>query len=143
LAALHARFVKVAAAESEPELAALDARLKPYVREPVRVDSKFRAIFVADGALVAAAHGVDIPPVFYEPDVMKIFGKAGVREWFGGYDDADFKRLAAGRMTSDLLLKLDSKVANAKDHLRLALNSCHDTTIGAWLCVQARRSWHN
>lgn len=130
---MHGRFVTATARRHNPSLAALDERLNPHLREPLRIDGKLRAVWTADSIWAARVHGVEgVPAVFQEPEVAKTVERAIVHEWFDGYDDAEFKRLAAGRMCYDLLAKLKAKVTKG-DSLKLGLNACHDTTIGAWL----------
>ena len=53
---------------------------------------------------------------------------------FDGYLSPEFRRLAMGRLFSDLHSHLSSKISNpSTDPLKLAINSCHDTSIGGIL----------
>lgn len=50
-----------------------------------------------------------------------------------GYSDRQFTRLSMGRLLGDLSARLQERISNPSDRLRLALYGCHDTTLGGIL----------
>jgi acid phosphatase len=53
---------------------------------------------------------------------------------FDGYKNPEFKRLAMGRLFSDLHHHLSSKIEKPQEErLKLSINSCHDTSVGGIL----------
>ena len=55
---------------------------------------------------------------------------------FDGHANPEFKKLAMGRLLGDLSALLERKVADPKEKtekLRLAIYSCHDTSLGGIL----------
>ena len=86
------------------------------------------------------AHGLAIPTVFEDEDVMNRVERAVVDEWFIGYRAEDdklrqqYRRLAMGRLLNDLSKQLNEKAAHpSKAPLKLAVYSAHDTSLAGLL----------
>ncbi|KAF8327226.1 phosphoglycerate mutase-like protein [Cantharellus anzutake] len=128
---LMASFEKAAADRWAPELEKLDNKISKYINgKPVRIDGRPRASGLLDTVRCAKAHGVTIPPEFEEPEVIDTIEKAVVAEWFDGYKDEEVRRLAQGRLLSELVVRLRNKAFNGDhDPLKLTLHGCHDTSL--------------
>ncbi|GAA5908180.1 hypothetical protein JCM6882_005965 [Rhodosporidiobolus microsporus] len=142
---LDAASIKQAALNHNPELAKLDAVLEPIVGHPVRIDSSPRANGILDTLLVCRAHGIALPPSI-EARAEEVLGgleRAVVREWFDAYSPtsnpsthAEFRRLAMGRLLSSLRQSMQAKIEDPREEKvkeRLAVYSCHDTSLGGIL----------
>ncbi|GAA5820797.1 hypothetical protein JCM11251_003164 [Rhodosporidiobolus azoricus] len=139
--------IKQTAQRYNPELAKLDSILEPIVGHPVRIDSSPRANGILDTFLVCRAHGIALPPAI-EKNVESVLGgleKGVVGEWFDAYSPShnpttflEFRRLAMGRLLSSLRQTMQAKIEDpreAKVNERLAVYSCHDTSVGGILNV--------
>ncbi|GAA5893741.1 uncharacterized protein JCM6883_003623 [Sporobolomyces salmoneus] len=125
-----------AAKTNNPDLAQFDKDLKDVfgLEKGLRIDSSPRASGVLDTLMVCRAHGIRVPEVFEERRVLEGLERAVVHEWFDGYNNPEFKRLAMGRLLSDLHGYLSLKIAQPeKEKLKLSINSCHDTSLGGIL----------
>ncbi|GAA5996896.1 hypothetical protein JCM5350_002743 [Sporobolomyces pararoseus] len=129
---LDLKSIKLACLEQNPSLAELDPLLESLFNgQGIRIDSSNpRASGVLDTLMVCRAHGIKVPKVLEDPKVLRVLENAVVHEWFDGYKDPEFKRLAMGRLFSDLHSHLSSKINNPEsDKLKLSINSCHDTSV--------------
>lgn len=103
---------------------------------PLRIDSSPRANGYLDTLYVSRAHGIKTPKEFEDPKVLLALEQAVVHEWFDAYANIEFKKLAMGRLLGDLRATLARKVADpleTNEKLRLAVMSCHDTSLGGIL----------
>lgn len=111
--------------------------------------------------MVCKAHGIVVPKEFEDTTVLETLESAVVHEWFvssssshfppfffqankllihrfDAYANPEFRKLAMGRLLGDLEASLERKMADPlekKDKLRLAVYSCHDTSLGGILFV--------
>ncbi|GAA5925727.1 uncharacterized protein JCM15063_005100 [Sporobolomyces koalae] len=126
--------IKRSAELYNPELARLDDQLEPVLGKPLRVDSSPRANGILDTLMVCRAHGIRVPDVFDDRQVLETLEKGVVHEWFDGYLNPEFRKLAMGRLFSDLHAHLSAKIDSpATANLKVAINSCHDTSVGGIL----------
>ena len=59
---------------------------------------------------------------------------AVVTEWFGGYKNMEYRRLAMGPLLDDLQRKMQKKVDDGdKEQLKLLVYSTHDTALAGLL----------
>ncbi|KAK4700058.1 acid phosphatase, partial [Phenoliferia sp. Uapishka_3] len=141
---LCARMRKIDRASAEqaaktynPTLAVLDPLLSKYINGgPVRIDGHPRANGLLDTIMVCKAHGIKVPSEFEDPAVLQTLETAVVHEWFDGFANPEFRKLAMGRLLGDLTNHLERKAADPKEKtekLRLAVYSCHDTSLGGIL----------
>ncbi|GAA5947990.1 hypothetical protein JCM3765_007059 [Sporobolomyces pararoseus] len=124
--------IKRVTLEQNSSLAQLDELFKPLFGEgnKIRIDSNPRASGILDTLMVCRAHGIKVPKVLQDPKVLTVLENAVVHEWFDGYKNLEFKRLAMGRLFSDLHNQLSLKVNHPeKEKLKLSINSCHDTSV--------------
>ncbi|CAA7268373.1 unnamed protein product [Cyclocybe aegerita] len=151
---LQISFAKAAAAEAyNKTLEHLDKKVSKYIDgNPIRVDGKPRASGVMDTIRAAIAHGVKVPPEFEDKGVVGVIEQAVVSEWFAGRcgltfrhhqctdplsldkDTEEVRRLAMGRLLSDMITKMQHKIKHGDaDLLKVLVHSTHDTAI-AGLC---------
>ncbi|KEI39681.1 uncharacterized protein L969DRAFT_87674 [Mixia osmundae IAM 14324] len=122
---------QLAKVEHEEALAGLDDKIARFFPNPIRVDSHPRANGILDTINAARSHGMHVPEPFLDPVVLRTLERAVLAEFFNGYRSPEFKRLAMGRLTGDMLESFKRKAAQpTSEKLRLALHSCHDTTLG-------------
>ncbi|GAA6062772.1 hypothetical protein JCM10212_006885 [Sporobolomyces blumeae] len=134
LRVLDAESIQRSATEHNPSLATLDDAVVPVLGHALRIDSSPRANGILDTLMVCRAHGIDVPDVLARKDVLEVLEKGVVREWFDAYQVPEFRRLAMGRILSDLSSCLAHKIARPEeDPLKLAVYSCHDTSVGGIL----------
>ncbi|GEM10048.1 acid phosphatase [Rhodotorula toruloides] len=103
---------------------------------PLRIDSSPRASGVLDTVLVCRAHGVELPAELEDPKTLRILEGAICHEWFDGYKNPEFRKLAMGRLLSSLRQTLEAKANDPLEKVertRLAVYSCHDTSIAGIL----------
>ncbi|KZV84235.1 phosphoglycerate mutase-like protein [Exidia glandulosa HHB12029] len=125
-------FAQAAAEAWNPHLERLDPKLSKYIDgNSVRIDGKPRASGILDTA--AVAHGVRVPSDFQDPSVVGLLEKAVCAEWFSGYKNEEFRRLAMGRLLDDLQRKMQLKAEGVTKQPRLLVHSTHDTAL-AGLC---------
>ncbi|KKA27161.1 hypothetical protein TD95_000384 [Thielaviopsis punctulata] len=109
----------------------------------IGVNSKPSALGIMDSINATRANGTTaatrLPKEFYHPDVISALETAGLEEWFTMYaDSAEARRLAAGPMLGDIAADL-AHVAETPSRTtataaaKIALNGCHDTTLGTML----------
>jgi acid phosphatase len=82
---LDAESIKRAAKEQNPQLERLDEKLKPLFNNGVgiRIDSTSpRASGVLDTLMVCRAHGIKVPSVLDDVDVLRTLENGVVHEWF-------------------------------------------------------------
>ncbi|KAI5480425.1 acid phosphatase [Pseudohyphozyma bogoriensis] len=133
---LDEESAKRAALTWNPSLAPLDSLIGKYINGPVRIDGHPRANGILDTVMVCLAHKIRVPKEFDDEKLLETLENAVVHEWFDGYQSPEFAKLAMGRLLGDLKAALERKVADpfeVKDKLRLAVNSCHDTSLGGIL----------
>ncbi|KDN36734.1 hypothetical protein RSAG8_10663, partial [Rhizoctonia solani AG-8 WAC10335] len=133
LAELALAFNRAAAKDNNPKLEQFDSQLSKYIGgNPIRIDGKPRLSGILDTVRAADAHGIGIPPEFKEPDVVSALESAVCDEWFRGYKDREFRRLAMGRLLAEISGGM-SALVNRTEAPRIRVLSCHDTTL-AGLC---------
>ncbi|BGP02495.1 hypothetical protein RTG_02538 [Rhodotorula toruloides ATCC 204091] len=136
LRALDSASIAAATKEQAPVLAALDSVLEPVVGAPLRIDSSPRASGVLDTVLVCRAHGIKLPKELEDPKTLRLLEGAICHEWFDGYKNIEFRKLAMGRLLSSLRQTLEAKANDPLEKVektRLAVYSCHDTSIAGIL----------
>ncbi|CCA68200.1 related to acid phosphatase ACP2 precursor [Serendipita indica DSM 11827] len=128
---LAVSFAQAAAEKLNPTLKPLDKRLSKYLDgEPVRVDGKPRASGILDTIRAAKAHNIRVPREFNDQSTMDLIEFAVVTEWFGGYKNPEYRRLAMGPLLDDLQRKMQQKVEQQdQDPLKLLVYSTHDTAV--------------
>jgi acid phosphatase len=137
---LDEEFSKLAASIHNPQLALLDDRLSPHLEGALpRVDGHPRLSGILDTVRASKAHGIPIPSVFEDKDVVDKVEQAVVAEWYIGYQAEDvamrqqYRRLAMGRFLNDLSSRLNEKASNPSTPLKLAVYSAHDTSLAGLL----------
>lgn len=78
---LDAASIQRAAKLYNPGLEKLDERLIPVLGKALRVDSSPRANGVLDTLMVCRAHGIKVPGVFEDKEVLETLEKGVVHEW--------------------------------------------------------------
>ncbi|KAB5591231.1 hypothetical protein CTheo_5313 [Ceratobasidium theobromae] len=130
LAELALAFNIAAARDNNPKLEQFDSRLSKYIGgNPIRIDGKPRLSGIMDTIRAADVHGIRIPPEFRDPSLER----AICDEWFRGYKDNEFRRLAMGRLLSEMTEGMNS-LANGTMAPKIRVLACHDTTL-AGLCT--------
>ncbi|CAE6438246.1 unnamed protein product [Rhizoctonia solani] len=133
LAELALAFNLAAAKDNNPKLEQLDSKLSKYIGgNPIRIDGKPRLSGILDTVRAADAHGIRIPPEFKDPGIVSIMEDAVCDEWFRGYKDEEFRRLAMGRLLAEMSEWMSAKV-NRTEAPNIRVLACHDTTL-AGLC---------
>ncbi|KAL5637961.1 hypothetical protein ACGC1H_002286 [Rhizoctonia solani] len=133
LAELALAFNLAAAKDNNPKLEQFDSKLSKYIGgNPIRIDGKPRLSGILDTIRAADAHGIRIPPEFKEPDVVSALESAMSDEWFRGYKDQEFRRLAMGRLLAEMSGGM-SALVNRTEAPKIRVLGCHDTTL-AGLC---------
>ncbi|KAF8317194.1 phosphoglycerate mutase-like protein [Clavulina sp. PMI_390] len=124
-------FEKAAIEKYNPRLAAFNAELSPYINgNPVQIDGKPRASGILDTIRAAKSHGVPVPAVFEDTSIMLPLEEAIVAEWFDGYKHPEVRKLAMGRLLSDISTRMQKKAEKGdKDPLKIAIHACHDTSL--------------
>ncbi|GAA6053194.1 hypothetical protein JCM3770_000022 [Rhodotorula araucariae] len=125
-----------AAKTYNPSLAALDPVLAPILDGPLRIDSAPRASGVLDTVFVCKAHGIKVPPELEDLKTLRTLEDAIVHEWFDGYSNPEYRRLAMGRLLGSLHATLDAKLRDPhekREKTRLHVYSCHDTSVAGIL----------
>lgn len=137
---LDEEFSRLAASIHNPLLGTLDEKLAPHMEGALpRVDGHPRLSGILDTIRASKAHGIPIPAVFEEEDVMKKVEQAVVDEWYIGYRAEDpamrqqYRRLAMGRFMNDLSKRLNEKADNPSTPLKMAVYSAHDTSLAGLL----------
>lgn len=130
-------FADAAADKYNHTLAPLDATLSKYLDgKPLRINSSPRANGILDTLWVARAHGLPLPKDLQDQSLFETLEAGVCHEWFDAYESREFARLSMGRLLGDLREKMELKVkdpAEEKEKLRLAVYSCHDTSLGGIL----------
>ncbi|KAJ3517906.1 hypothetical protein NLJ89_g203 [Agrocybe chaxingu] len=123
---LQISFAKAAAEAYNKTLEHLDKKVSKYIDgNPIRVDGKPRASGVMDTIRAAIAHGVKVPPEFEDKSVVDVIEQAVTEE---------VRRLAIGRLLSDMITKMQHKTKHGDtDPLKVLVHSTHDTAV-AGLC---------
>ncbi|KAJ1302017.1 hypothetical protein OPQ81_000852 [Rhizoctonia solani] len=133
LAELALAFNLAAAKDNNPTLKQFDSKLSKYIGgNPIRIDGKPRLSGILDTVRAADAHGIPIPPEFKDPDIVAALETAICDEWFRGYRDEEFRRLAMGRLLADMSGGM-SALINRREAPKIRVLACHDTTL-AGLC---------
>ncbi|GAA6006019.1 uncharacterized protein JCM10292_005648 [Rhodotorula paludigena] len=133
---LDAASIANAAREHNPSLEQLDAKLIPIIGGPLRIDSSPRASGILDTVLAAKAHGFKMSPELDDPKTLRTLEDAVVHEWFDGYMNLEFRKLAMGRLLSSVRQTLEAKIADPREErekTRLHVYSCHDTSVAGIL----------
>lgn len=128
---LNASFGKAVAEGLNSTLKPLDQHLSKYLGgEPVRVDGKPKASGILDTIRAAKAHNIQLPGEFNDQRTVDLLESAVVTEWFGGYENPEYRKLAIGPLLEDLQKKMQRKVEKRdQDPLKLLVYSTHDTAI--------------
>ncbi|CAO1619498.1 unnamed protein product [Sympodiomycopsis kandeliae] len=136
---LDQEFSKSVATLLNPSLEQHDRVIAPEINGiNLRIDSHPRLSGILDTVRAANAHGIPIPAVFQQEQVIRDMEHAVCSEWFHGYNADDlnkrkvYRRLAMGPLLNDLSQRLQDKAAN-KDPLKMAIYSTHDTTLAGIL----------
>ncbi|KAG8713062.1 hypothetical protein FRC11_013411 [Ceratobasidium sp. 423] len=133
LAELALAFNLAAAKENNPKLEQFDSKLSKYIGgNPIRIDGKPRLSGILDTVRAAEAHGIRIPPEFQDPDTVSALETAVCDEWFRGYKDGEYRRLAMGRLLAEMSGGM-SAIVNRTEAPKIRVLACHDTTL-AGLC---------
>ncbi|BGP54618.1 hypothetical protein JCM8202_004988 [Rhodotorula sphaerocarpa] len=136
LRALDAASIAKAAEMNDPGLAELDPVLGHIVGGPLRVQSAPKANGILDTAYCCRAHGIKLPKELDDPNVLRKLEDAVVHEWFDGYANPEFRKLAMGRLLGSLRQSLYAKMRDpteAVEKTRLAVYACHDTSVAGIL----------
>lgn len=134
LAELAIAFNLAATKDNNPKLEQFDSKLSKYVGgNPIRIDGKPRLSGILDTVRAADAHGIRVPPEFYDPKIVSVLETAICDEWFRGYKDHEFRRLAMGRLLSEMSEGMTA-IANGTTAPKIRVLACHDTTL-AGLCT--------
>lgn len=133
---LEQQFAEAAAATWNPRLKVLDEKLSKYIKgKPVRVDGQPRASGILDSVRSAAAHGIPVPPEFWDPEVVDLLETAISDEWFSIFKAEEGRRLGMGRLLANVTVRMLNKVDQGnKDPLKILVHSTHDSTLAA-LCA--------
>jgi acid phosphatase len=115
----------------------------------VAVDSDPRLLGILDTTYATLAHGpaTRLPSEFYDERAQEIIDKIGVEEWYSGFkENAEYRRVGIGALLGDTVARMVDCASkhrskdpgnvgedNVTQHPKLALNGCHDTTIGGIL----------
>ncbi|GAB1522395.1 hypothetical protein RhiTH_005511 [Rhizoctonia solani] len=133
LAELALAFNLAAAKDNNPNLEQFDSKLSKYIGgNPIRIDGKPRLSGILDTLRAADAHGFRIPPEFKDPNTVMAMETAVCDEWFRGYKDNEFRRLAMGRLLAEMSGGM-SAIVNRTQTPKIRVLACHDTTL-AGLC---------
>ncbi|CAE6436924.1 unnamed protein product [Rhizoctonia solani] len=133
LAELALAFNLAAAKENNPKLEQFDSKLSKYIGgNPIRIDGRPRLSGILDTVRAADAHGIRIPPEFQDPDIVSALETAICDEWFRGYKDNEYRRLAMGRLLAEMSGGM-SAIVNRTEAPKIRVLACHDTTL-AGLC---------
>lgn len=134
LRALDAASIAKAAEMNDPGLAELDPILSHIVGGPLRVKADPKANGVLDTAYCCRAHGIKLPSELDDPNVLRKLESVVVHEWFDGYANPEFRKLAMGRLLGALRQTLDAKMRRpATEPTKLAVYACHDTSVAGIL----------
>ncbi|KAL4073664.1 phosphoglycerate mutase-like protein, partial [Scleroderma citrinum] len=135
LGLLEEQFTEAAAARWNPRLEGLDKKLSKYIKgKPIRIDGQPRASGILDSVRSAAAHGIPVPPEFWDPEIVNLLETAVSDEWFS-LKTEEGRRLGMGRLLADISARMLSKVVQGnKDPLKILVHSTHDSTLAA-LCA--------
>ncbi|KAG8702903.1 hypothetical protein FRC08_003174 [Ceratobasidium sp. 394] len=134
LAEIAIAFNKAAAKENNPKLEQFDSKLSKYINgNPIRIDGQPRLSGIMDTVRAADAHGIRVPPEFRDTTVVNSLENAICDEWFRGYKNHEFRRLAMGRLLSEMSDQMTG-IARGTNGTKIRVNACHDTTL-AGLCT--------
>ncbi|KAF9226315.1 phosphoglycerate mutase-like protein [Gyrodon lividus] len=135
LGLLESQFSEAAAARWNPRLQVLDKRLSKYINgKPIRVDGSPRASGMLDTVRSAAAHGLEVPEDFWDPEVIDLIETAVSDEWFTIFKSEEGRRLGMGRLLAEISTKMQNKIIQAnKDPSKILVYGTHDSTLAA-LC---------
>ncbi|KAG9095684.1 hypothetical protein FRC06_009535 [Ceratobasidium sp. 370] len=86
-----------------------------------------------DTVRAAHAHGIRVPPEFHDTTIVNALETAICDEWFRGYKNHEFRRLAMGRLLSEMSDQMTG-IARGTNETKIRVNACHDTTL-AGLCT--------
>jgi acid phosphatase len=82
----------------------------------------------------AAAHGIEVPKEFWDPEVIDLIETAVSDEWFTIFKTEEGRRLGMGQLLADVSTKMQAKVEEAdKNPLKILVYTTHDSTLAA-LC---------
>ncbi|KIJ14520.1 hypothetical protein PAXINDRAFT_12617 [Paxillus involutus ATCC 200175] len=134
LGLLESQFAAAAAARWNPRLQTLDKKLSKYINgKPIRVDGSPRTSGILDTVRSAAAHGIEVPDHFWDPEVIDLIETAVSDEWFT-IKSEEGRRLGMGRLLAEVSTKMQNKIEQAKaDPLKILVYGTHDSTLAA-LC---------
>ncbi|KIK94541.1 hypothetical protein PAXRUDRAFT_33465 [Paxillus rubicundulus Ve08.2h10] len=134
LGLLELQFAAAAAARWNPRLQSLDKELSKYINgKPIRVDGSPRTSGILDTVRSAAAHGLEVPDPFWDPEVINLIETAVSDEWFT-IKSEEGRRLGMGRLLAEVSTKMQNKIEKAKaDPLKILVYSTHDSALAA-LC---------
>ncbi|KAF8999109.1 phosphoglycerate mutase-like protein [Cyathus striatus] len=151
---LQVGFARAAADAYNKTLERLDSKVSKYIDgNPIRIDGKPRASGVMDTIRASVAHGIKVPPEFEDKSIIDVIERAVVSEWFAGKwlyysfycaltgslitypslldKTEDVRRLGMGRLLGDMVQKMQHKVEDSQDPLKILVHSTHDTAIAA------------
>ena len=125
---------------------ALDKKIGKFIGgNPVRVDGSPAASGIMDTVRAAEMNGIPVPSEFDDPTTRSTLESAICAEWFGGYRDKEFAKLAMGPLLAGLTRDMNEWVVGkerghgaldprAKPTLKkFSVLSCHDTTLAGML----------
>ncbi|KAF8842016.1 phosphoglycerate mutase-like protein [Paxillus ammoniavirescens] len=135
LGLLESQFAAAAAARWNPRLQTLDKKLSKYINgKPIRVDGSPRTSGILDTVRSAAAHGLEVPDHFWDPEVIDLIEAAVSDEWFSIFKSEEGRRLGMGRLLAEVSTRMQNKIERAKaDPLKILVYGTHDSTLAA-LC---------
>ncbi|KAG9122349.1 hypothetical protein FRC07_001325 [Ceratobasidium sp. 392] len=143
LTELAISFAKAAAKDNNPKLEKYDSKLSKYIGgNPIRLDGQPRLSGIMDTVRAADAHGIRVPPEFYNASMVNDLENAICDEWFRGCETFlpinpnkhhEFRRLAMGRLLSEMSEQMTG-ITNGTNGTKIRVNACHDTTL-AGLCT--------
>ncbi|KAG8703055.1 hypothetical protein FRC09_004381 [Ceratobasidium sp. 395] len=129
LAELAIGFSRAAAMDNNPKLEKFNSKLSKYINgNPIRIDGQPRLSGIMDTIRAADAHGIRVPPEFHDSSIVNDLETAICDEWFRGYKNHEFRRLAMGRLLSEMSDQMTG-IVNGTNNTKIRVNACHDTTL--------------
>ncbi|KAG8695589.1 hypothetical protein FRC09_009064, partial [Ceratobasidium sp. 395] len=118
-----------AAMDNNPKLEKFNSKLSKYINgNPIRIDGQPRLSGIMDTIRAADAHGIRVPPEFHDSSIVNDLETAICDEWFRGYKNHEFRRLAMGRLLSEMSDQM-TEIVNGTNNTKIRVNACHDTTL--------------
>lgn len=135
LKTLMLNFAQAATIAWNPTLEPLDEKISKYIGgNPVRLDGKPRASGILDTVRAARAHGVKIPAELRDSAIIDPLEKAVIEEWFSGYKTEEVRKLAMGRLLTEISGKMNQRTTEiGQNPPKMLIYSTHDTAIAGLL----------